>query len=152
MFCNTDWPRPPTGPRRDLVWTEIGDANGENALPATARAPTAGSTARRTMRHDGAPAVVDDYNYPWQQVLGRERPQVLLPQRRGNSATDRYSGARPAARLAEDLRDRRSTCAGTITVTPPVAQTCVFTGNATTTGAPYTYRPPVACVDPLATS
>ena len=159
VFCNTDWPKKafPDAPVLP-VWSEVGDANGENE-PTDPLYPTRGSDCRINGNYyaavSGAPetnpasadpaAGYNGYNYPWQRSSGVNDPKYFW--RVGGNRAIYCKTSAPG--WPKSCVAGPQTCAGTITVTPPVPQTCVFTGNATTTGAPYTYSPVGCETNPL---
>ena len=147
VFCNTDWPAAAySGPATATsVWTEVGDANGENSPPSGAKGADCRINGTEYAAVNGAPAIAAGYNYPWQKSSGADDPKYFW--RNGGNRAIYCKTSAPG--WPTSCVPGPQTCAGTITVTPPVAQTCVFTSNATTTGAPYTYNPVGCETNPL---
>ena len=147
VFCNTDWPAAAySGPATATsVWTEVGDANGENSPPSGTKGADCRINGTEYAAVNGAPAIAAGYNYPWQKSSGADDPKYFW--RNGGNRAIYCKTSAPG--WPTSCVPGPQTCAGTITVTPPVAQTCVFTSNATTTGAPYTYNPVGCETNPL---
>jgi len=130
VFCNTDWPTD-----NPVNLASVGDTNGEYSAMAGQDCRINGT------RYDalaGAPAVIDDYNYPYARTSGANDPKYFW-RNGGNRQIWCKTGLTTG--WPRTCAPNYLTCSGTVTVTPPVAQTCFFQGNATTTGAPFTYTP-----------
>ena len=79
VFCNTDWPATAyAGPATATsVWTEVGDANGENTPPAAGKGADCRINGTEYAALNGAPAIAADYNYPWQKSSGANDPKYF---------------------------------------------------------------------------
>ena len=164
VFCNTDWPATAyVGPA-----TATSRSGRRSATPtartATPHDPGTGSHQRRGLpdqrhllrraerRAETHPATATTAT----TIRGRNRPGVNDPKyfwRNGGNAG--RSGATRPARPGGPRQLRRPV---RVTVAhdgrhghggAPVPQTCVFTSNANTTGAPYTYNPVGCETNPL---
>ena len=135
VWCNTDWPV-------DLTYGTT-RASG-NASDGEYKASTGSDCRINGTRYDaykGAPAVIDNYNYPWQKTSGANLDQYYW--RTGGNRTiwcnnadprwPRYTGA-----SCNNLGT--GTCNAGTPVTTSIPQTCNFTGN-TTTCTSTTYSP-----------
>ncbi len=138
VYCNTDWPAgiPLSSSAVNtaaLMLPLVGDANGEYS-------PTAGADCRiNGTSYDainGAPAVVDDYNYPYNKSTGALGSQYYY--RNGGNRAIYCMRSAPGWPTTISNTGCTTTCTN---VTPPVAQTCFYQSDATTAGAPYTYTP-----------
>ena len=127
VWCNTDWPREPLpggtdpNPRTNstdgspaphgtdpATWAEIGDANGEYTATA-GRDCRINGTVYDVL--DSAPAVVNDYNYPYGSSFGTPTKDAKFFYRNArirqqlSQPDDLVQDQRP--RLAEDDRGHR---------------------------------------------
>jgi Tfp pilus tip-associated adhesin PilY1 len=73
IYCNTDWP---VTPGTNLVITDIGTVQGQYAAGTGAYCRING-TAYDASAASGAPAVSDDYNYPYQSSSGANGAQYF---------------------------------------------------------------------------
>ena len=73
LYCNTDWP---VTAGVNLAITDVGDANGEYS-PGTGAWCRINGTKYDASIASGAPAVVDDYNYPYQSSSGATGTQYF---------------------------------------------------------------------------
>jgi type IV pilus assembly protein PilY1 len=129
VYCNTDWPKD-----NPVTVLSVGNANGEYS-------PTAGADCRiNGTRYDalsGAPAVTDDYNYPYNwSTVGT--PNTKYFYRNGGNRQIWCRTDKPGWPTTITPTGCTTVCT---TITPPVAQTCFYQSDQTTTGAPYTYTP-----------
>ena len=76
LYCNTDWPLTSGGPASSLTIADVGDANGEYKA-GTGDWCRINGTKYDASAASGAPAVVDDYNYPYQSSSGATGTQYF---------------------------------------------------------------------------
>ncbi len=76
LYCNTDWPLTVGGPNSSLAIGDVGDPNGEYKAGTGAWCRING-TAYDLSAASGAPAVLEDYNYPYQSSTGATGTQYF---------------------------------------------------------------------------
>lgn len=133
VYCNTDWPKD-----NPVTLLSVGNS------PKGEYSPTAGADCRiNGTSYDalnGAPAVADDYNYPYNwSVVGA--PNAKYFYRNGGNRQIWCRTDKPGWPTTITQTGCSTVCT---VITPPVPQTCFYQGNNTTSGAPYTYAP-VGC-------
>ncbi len=153
VMCNTDWPRDTSVNADDANsgWAEVGDtANGEYTATA-GRDCRINGTAYDAL--DGAPAVSGDYNYPYFRNSGSVDDPKYFYRSRYYSSSHRYRNLWCKTNGAGWPQScvNTTTCVNPpVTITPSVPQTCVFTGNRTSSNQPpYTYSPAGCNTNPL---
>lgn len=150
VWCNTDWPRTALpGGTDPATWTEIGDANGEYTATAGRDCRINGTVYDAL---DSAPAVANDYNYPYRSSLATPTKDAKFFYRNsrvdGNHAnrtiwckTNAPGWPKSPTNLA-GCGAYTCTLGGTPNPAPPQVQTC--NAGSTVQGAPWTYSP-VGC-------
>ena len=132
VYCNTDWPT-----ANPVTLLSVGNTYGEYSATAGQDCRINGTSYDAL---NGAPAVVDDYNYPYNwSTAGVNDPKYFY--RNGQNRAIWCKTGAPGWPATTTATGCSTVCA---VITPPVAQTCFYQSNATTTGAPYTYSP-VGC-------
>lgn len=138
VYCNTDWPR--DNPVNIL---SVGNALGEYS-------PTAGADCRINGTSydliDSAPAIQDDYNYPYNRSSGTVNDPKYFYRNSFNRSIWCKTGAAGWPKTTTGC-PYTCTMGGTLTYPTNQVQTCVAGG--TTTGAPWTYSPAGCDTDPL---
>ncbi|MEP7328371.1 MAG: hypothetical protein ABI777_04105, partial [Betaproteobacteria bacterium] len=130
VYCNTDWPT-----ANPVNLAAVGDVNGEYSA-------TAGQDCRiNGTSYDaiaGAPAVVDDYNYPYNRSTGTVNDPKYFYRNGGNRQIWCKTGAAGWPKTTAGC-PYTCTLGGTLTYPVGVIQTCVV--GSTAQGAPWTYTP-----------
>ena len=155
VWCNTDWPRTALpGGQDPATWAEVGDVNGEYSATAGKDCRINGTVYDAL---DSAPAVVNDYNYPYGSSFGtptKDAKFFYRNSRISGNYTNRTiwcktNGAgwpKSPTNLA-GCGAYTCTLGGTPVVPPTVVQTC--NAGSTVQGAPWTYTPAGCETQPL---
>ncbi len=129
VYCNTDWPLD-----NPVNLASVGNTYGEYSATAGRDCRINGTSYDAIA---GAPAVVDDYNYPYNKTDTVNDPKYYARQG-GNRVIWCKTGA---AGWPKTTAGCPWTCtpSGTLTYPTGLVQTCV--GNSPVQGAPWTYAP-----------
>ena len=79
LYCNTDWPITSGGAASSLTIADVGDPNGEYQAGTGAWCRINGTKYDASIA-SGAPAVLEDYNYPYQSSSGATGTQYFYRQ------------------------------------------------------------------------